>query len=148
MCRSVKKTCLWLCTLFPAMKLDLPVPLTENISRAMSTFSTPWSPLTLKNKHFAHHNIARFFTFFRCMAYKIAYCGEESKASNEPLRQYYLPWWKSISVYWLPKEGQCCWGAIVVCCTQVHDLLKILTWCKSSFFKLSSFLSSFFYIFT
>lgn len=52
--RGMTKTCLWLCMLFPAMKLDIHVPLIENISRAMSTFSPPWFALTLKNKQFVH----------------------------------------------------------------------------------------------
>ena len=45
---EVTKTYLRLCTLFPPMKLDLPVPLIGNISRGMATFPTPWSTLTLK----------------------------------------------------------------------------------------------------
>lgn len=40
-----------LCTLFPEMKLPLPVPQTVNISHATSTFSPPWSPRTLKTKN-------------------------------------------------------------------------------------------------
>lgn len=36
--------------LLPEMKLPLPQPLTVNIHLAMSTFSTPWSALTLHVK--------------------------------------------------------------------------------------------------
>ncbi len=43
--RGMKQKKLW--TLFPEMKLAWSVTRTVNMKRAMSTFSTPWSPLTL-----------------------------------------------------------------------------------------------------
>lgn len=48
---------LWLCTLFPAIKLPRPVPRTVNMDLAISTFSMPWSLLTLNEKEHCEVNL-------------------------------------------------------------------------------------------
>jgi len=46
---KLQMTCLWLCTLLPAMKVPCSGPRTDNIRRATPTFSPPWSARTLQN---------------------------------------------------------------------------------------------------
>lgn len=119
---------LWLYTLFPAMKMFLPVPRTENIRRATSTFSTPWSPRTLE----------RWLWNLWGMKFLI-YCNGRFKAIGEVtymtiwdivyseyinLNVQDLPLWKAMLLNSFTEEGKGCAGLVVVANPKIRNLWK------------------------
>lgn len=131
---------LWLCTLFPLMKLPHPVPLTVNIISAILTFSTPWSALTLYhirlwNKYWNNKIHKKIIQIHDWHTYKFIYSTEiliiswlnmantnHETNSRINLTKNYSLVRPSKSSHSVQKKIKCSAGCVVACSIKVHNL--------------------------
>lgn len=120
------KIYLWLWTLLPAMKLPLPVPRTENIRQATSTFSPPWSPRTLAKNMLITNNVSAYNVYITLHGYMYICLHQLSTLNLYSTyfiqKSQVLPQWKSKLLNCLTEERQCCRSQIVVWHTKIHYL--------------------------